>query len=334
MSLDERFLQILKGGAMPDEPAEPYKAFPIVDWADAYNRPPAEAIVEGLVFPGRWTAFVAPAKTGKSTLVLHIAHRLSRGKSPFHSYQQEPVKVLYLDGEMGEPDTVERLQALELEPPDLTHLHYTDIFPKGDTVEGGTAIVATAQSLGAQIVVFDGLNAFITGAEKDDAPWRALFEHTIAPLKRAGMAIVSSDNTGKDVTLLARGSSAKLDKADAIVVLKRTDDGLNLDFKLTRTHGYHRSLDLVARGLDGNQPINFFETERSWPAGTKELAALLDQLGVPVEAGRDKARTALRAAGHRVRDTVLSAAIKHRKTCSAQVALEPREQFTGTGDEI
>src|SRR6185436_12248485 len=118
----------------------------LIDWATAFNRPPVDAIFEGLVFPGRWTALVAPAKLGKSTLGLHIAH------------------------------TLERLTALDLTPCDLARLHYTDLFPKGDTIQGGAAIVSTAINLGAQVVVLDGLNAFATGAEKDDSPWRNLFE--------------------------------------------------------------------------------------------------------------------------------------------------------------
>src|SRR6185436_2586738 len=148
----------------------------LIDWATAFNRPPVDAIVEGLVFPGRWTALVAPAKLGKSTLGLHIAHTLARGIDPFQGSPQTAVDILYLDGEMGEADILERLTALDLTPCDLARLHYTDLFPKGDTIQGGAAIVSTAINLGAQVVVLDGLNAFATGAEKDDSPWRNLFE--------------------------------------------------------------------------------------------------------------------------------------------------------------
>jgi RecA-family ATPase len=286
----------------------------LIDWATAFNRPPVDAIIEGLVFPGRWTAEVAPAKLGKSTLQLHIAHCLARGIDPFHGTPRPPIDVLYLDGEMGEGDILERLAALELAPADLPHLHYTDMFPKGDTVQGGAAIVSTAINLCIKVVILDGLNAFITGAEKDDTPWRNLFEQTIAPLKRAGVAIVSSDNTGKDLTLSARGSSAKLDKADAIVMLKRTDDGVNLTTTHQRTSGYLRTLDLAVVGLDGDEPISFRQIQGSWPAGTHDIVALLDSLAVPLDEGRQKVRSTLAAAGHKVRNDVLSAAIRYRKT--------------------
>lgn len=304
---------------------------PLVDWPTAFNRPAVDAIVDGFVFPGRWTAIVAPAKLGKSTLELHIAHALARGLDPFRGTTQPPIGVLYLDGEMGEPDVLERLAALDLGPADLSCLHYTDLFPKGDTVQGGIAIVSTAKALGVGVVMLDGLNAFITGAEKDDTPWRNLFEQTVAPLKRAGIAVLSSDNTGKDVTLSARGSSAKLDKADAIVLLKRTDSGINLSTTHQRTSGYTRSVDLAMTGLGGDQPITYRQIDGAWPAGTHDVVALLDRLGVPVDTGREKARATLSAAGHKLRNDVLSAAIRYRKTCPGQVAMDSGQNLSGTG---
>jgi len=293
----------------------------LIDWTTAFHRPTVDALVEGLVFPGRWTAKVAPAKLGKSTLELHIAHSLARGLSPFLGTRQPPIDVLYLDGEMGELDVLERLEALDLAPSDLPHLHYTDLFPKGDTVQGGAAIVSTALALKVAVVILDGINAFITGAEKDDSPWRALFEHTVAPLKRAGIAVLSTDNTGKDITLSARGSSAKLDKADAIIMLKRTDDGLNLRTTHQRTSGYLRTLDLAMTGLSGDEPINYRQTSSAWPAGTHDAVALLDSLGIPIDNGRERTRAVLKAAGHKLRNDVLSAAIRYRKTCPGQVGM-------------
>lgn len=290
---------------------------PVVVWSQAFHRPPVDAMVDGFLFPGRWTADIGPPKVGKSDLSIHVAHSLARGRDPFSGDHREAVDVLYLDGEMGEPDMIERLIALNLAPVDLSRLHYTDLVPKGDTVQGGAAIVSTAKLLDAKLVIFDGLNAFVTGAEKDDLPWRNLFEHTIAPLKRAGIALLSSDNTGKDLTLGSRGSSVKLDKADAIVMLKRTDNGVNLKATHQRTSNYARSIDLDMTGANGDTPINYRQVHGSWPAGTKAAADLLDRLGVSVDDGREKARAALQMAGERLSNDVLSAAIRHRR--SAQI---------------
>ena len=285
----------------------------LTDWAAAFARPPVEAVVDGLLFPGRWTGFVAPAKAGKSTLALHIAHRLARGLEPFSAGHRPPEAVLYLDGEMGEIDVVERLDAADLRPADLGLLAYSDLPPKGDTVQGGAAIVSTAHRLGASVVVLDGINAFVSGAEKDDGPWRALYEHTIGPLKRAGVAVLTSDNTGKDVTLSARGSSVKLDKADGVVLVKRTDDGVRLTTTHARTSSYVRELTLNVTGTDGTAPISFTVSPFAWPAGTLDAVALLDSLGVPATAGRPACLAALKVAGEGVRTEVLAAAIRWRK---------------------
>jgi hypothetical protein len=306
----------------------------LIDWQAAFNRPIADAIVDGLVFPGRWTALVAPAKAGKSTLTLHVGHTLARGHDPFHSGTLPPLGVLYLDGEMGELDVIERLEALDLTPADLPRLHYTDIVPKGDTLQGGAAIVSAAVVLGVGLVILDGLNAFVTGAEKDDTPWRNLYEYTVAPLKRAGIAVLSNDNTGKDVSLSARGSSTKLDKADAIVAVKRTDNGVNLHTTHQRSNGYLRTLDLAMSGLSGEQPIVYRQTAAAWPAGTHDAVALLDSLGIPVDDGRQKVRAALKTAGHKLRNDVLAAAIRYRKTCPGQVGWLDSGPVTGTGDQI
>lgn len=297
---------------------DPVLPVPVVDWAAAFDRPVVDAVVDGFLFPGRWTALVAPAKHGKSTLALHIAHRLARGHEPFGPARHPAIPVLYLDGEMGELDVVERLTSLELTPTQLGGLHYSDRFPKGDTVQGGAAIVSTAIALAVGVVVLDGLNAFVTGAEKDDTPWRNLFDNTIAPLKRAGIAVLSDDNTGKDTTLSARGSSVKLDKADAIIELKRTDGGLTLKTTHQRSADYIKHLDLAMDGLDGERPIDYRRTTSAWPAGTHDAVKLLEEFGVDFDAGRGRAREILRANNAGVRNEVLSAALKLRRQTVTQ----------------
>lgn len=303
---------------------------PLTDWAQAFNRPPTEAILDGLLIPGRWTALVAPAKAGKSTLALHIAQCLARGVEPFSGGRRDPVSVLYLDGEMGELDVIERLVALELDPAELGRLHYSDMPPKCDVVPGAVAVEQAVKSLGATVVILDGLNAFVTGAEKDDVTWRELYRNLIATLKRAGCAVMSSDNTGKDATLSARGSSVKLDKADAIVEVKRTDDGVKLKTTHRRSSAFLSEWSLAMVGVEGDEPINYRHALQSWPAGTREVVDLLDRLGVPLSAGRPAARAALAAAGESVRNEPLAAAIRYRKSAGTVPGTVNPGQSAGT----
>src|SRR5690554_4913828 len=50
-----------------------------------------------------------------------------------------------------------------------------------------------------------------------------------------------------------------------------------------------------------------------WRTDRFELAAILDSLGLPPDAGRERARSALAAAGYRVSNSDLAAAIRYRK---------------------
>jgi hypothetical protein len=305
----------------------------LVNWHDLFNRAEAEeAIVDGLILPGRWTALVAPAKVGKSTLALHIATKLATGFDPFTGATIEPIRVLYVDGEMGQLDVRERLIALDLTPDDLGLLGYTDNPPKCNTMEGATALVSMVRSVGARLVVLDGLNALIVGAEKDDTPWRDLYEQTIDPLKRDGVAILSNDNMGKDPSLGGRGSSVKMDKTDGIFTLTRTQDGVLLKCTHTRTASLRVEVSLTIVGADGATPITYREGLRSWPADTKKVAAILDRLGVPREFGRDKARAAIKNAGETgIRNDVLAAAIRWRKNLSPTSGTGP---FGHPGDSF
>jgi hypothetical protein len=78
-----------------DTPADPRAEMGLVDWSEAFgNHAPEVPLIPGLIFPGRWTAIVAPAKAGKSTWALHVAHRLARGIDPWDA------SILLPDGPM------------------------------------------------------------------------------------------------------------------------------------------------------------------------------------------------------------------------------------------
>jgi hypothetical protein len=299
------------------EVAAPVDDWLFLDWSNLFAYEPAPAIVEGLVFPGRWTHHVAAPKVGKSTLLLHVAHSLARGVDPFDGSSVEPVDVVYVDLEMGRVDALERLRALGLAPGDLARLHYADrVHRKLDTVEGGAALVTAAKEVGASVVVIDGINGGLSGAENDDLPWRNAFDHTVTPLKLAGVAVLSSHNLGKDTSKGGRGSSIQMDKPDAIGELRRTQDGIEIRFgQNRRTIEYPERIPLVVRGVDGSEPITFRRDPLGgWPAGTAAVADLLDELGVALDAGRPTAAAAVKAAGERVTTAVLAAAIRYRRT--------------------
>lgn len=289
----------------------------LIDWGTLHERP--DEIVDGLVFPGRWTAVAAKAKVGKTSLLMYVTVEIAEGRDPFDGRQIDPVTVLYVDAEMGRLDLDERLRHdLQRDPACLSRWHATDLPPRLDTIEGGQALVVATQQLGADVVVIDGINGTVSGAEKDDTTWRAFYDHTVYPLKRLGVAVLTGDNLGKDAALGPRGSSVKIDKPDGVLLATRTDDGLKLHAHVRRTSAYPHDRYLRAYGLDRSEPLRYAVANASWPAGTKEGAELLDRLGVPIGYGRGRTRAMLAEAGESMADGVLSAAIRWRRYLASE----------------
>lgn len=320
----ERELEVLPDDAMADEDywnsltaSDPQPAIELIDWATIDEL--EDAIVDGVVHPGRWTAIVAGAKQGKSELILNVAIHISNGRDPFDGSHIEPASVLYLDAEMGRFDLRERIVGSGHDPQSLTNFYASDLPPKLDTPEGGAALLDTVRRLNVSVVVIDGINGTITGAEKDDSPWRDFYRYSIAPLKQMGIAIVTADNLGKDKSLGPRGSSVKLDKADAVVQLERTDNGIKLKTTHRRTSTYPAEWSLSIGGLDGSEPVTYRRVDTIWPEGTEALVELLDSMGVPTNIGRGKVRTLLKEGGHKATNSVLAAAVRYRKIHSRQL---------------
>ncbi len=296
----------------------------LIDWEELYKRDDGdEALIPGLAFRGRWTAIAAPAKEGKSTVILGLVITLAR---------QLGIVVLYLDHEMGRADVLDRVDDwMHLKPADLKSIHYSDIPPKLDTVQGATMLGATVEAIQPDLVVIDGLNGVVQGAENDDTTWRDLYEWSIAPLKARNIAVISLDNLGKDKTLGPRGSSVKLDKADAIITLERTDNGSKLTATHRRTAAYPlEQYFVVSHASEEGPPMTVTAVAGDMPAGTTEIIKLLDDLGVPVDIGIREARRTVRNQGRQYRNGVIDAAVKLRRTAP----IPPPQMISGDDDGL
>lgn len=274
------------------EPEQP-PILELVDWHDLYNRTDddGDAVIEGLAFRGRWTAIASPAKAGKSTVLLALA--VAAAKAGF--------VVLYIDAEMGRGDVLDRVEEwMNLKPVDLEQLHYTDLPPKLDTVQGSQILGNTVAKVNPDLVIFDGLNGVVNGAENDDTTWRDMYEWAIAPLKQRQVAIVSADNLGKSRELGPRGSSVKLDKADAVIRLERTETGVTLTATHRRTAAYPAEQEYtVSDASEVGPPMKVVRNGGGGaPAGTNRVIALLDDLGAPIDISRRAARRLLQDHGH------------------------------------
>ena len=318
----------------------------LVDWngtADADDE-----LVEGLIIPGRWTQFVAKAKEGKSSLEMFCAIELSEGRHPFDGTAMEPIRVLYLDGEMGQRDLHELIEACGHHPTKLPNLHCSTERPRLDTPKGAARLHRRVNDMGAELVVLDGLNGFVNpeATDNDDNTWKPLYRLAIEPLKQAGVAIISGDNMGKDSAKGSRGSSVKNDKADAVFPVKRTDSGIKLRPSHRRGGNFTDELTLEAEGFDRTRPIRFWRAAASWPSGTKEAVAVLNSLHVPLDLPRRKVAALLKSAiedaeangrdpePFRIRTEVQGAAMRWRRASPIKAGTTPgtKSLFTSATD--
>lgn len=283
----------------------------VIDFSRLHER--TDDIVDGVISPGRWTAIVAPAKQGKTTFIMAMAVNCSVGIDPFTGATQPPVTVLYLDCEMGRLDLEERIFDLGFEPTDLDRFYAVDIVPLMDTPDGARRVIATALHYHADIVVIDGLNGGLMGDENDNTALRNFFDLTVRPLKSRNVAVVTGDNTGKDVAKGPRGSSVKLDKPDAVLRLARTDQGVRVSAVVARSSSFIREETYAIEGLEGDVPVRYRKERTSWPDGTIKAAQLFDRLGVPLDWSRRRIRQYLRDHGaDGFRNDVITAAQKYR----------------------
>ena len=303
-------------------------------------------IIEGLIIPGRWLQMVAPSKQGKSSLLLWTAIELAEGRHPYDGSSIPAVSVAYCDGEMGYSDLQQLITDCGHNPAALVkgNLHCTIEHMRLDSDLGAGRLLYYADEIKAKVVILDGLNGFINpDADENASPtWTALFERCIIPLKRRGIAVISGDNLGKDVTKGVRGHSSKTDKADAVMKIRLTENGTALTLTHGRAGAYLDKLELNAEGFDRSKPIRYWLAQNSWLHGTAEAALVLDQLQVPTNLGRDKVRVILRDAAAKgiritnhsdpnpfaIRNDVLSDAIRYRKAGLQQIINSTTTQQT------
>ena len=300
------------------EPDDPDTHMHYLNWRMAWARETkadAEWLCEPIIAAGRGHAVFAKAGEGKSWTVLAAALALATGRA-FLSRRAGPIEhVVYLDYEMVEDDLMDRVMGFGYTPDDdLSALHYALIpeLPPLDTAEGGRAILEQALRHHAALVVVDTTGRALAGEENDNDAIRAFYEHTGKRLKAAGIALVRLDHAGHGDVGHARGASAKNDDVDIVWQVKRTDDGQAWKATKRRVGWVAPKFNLVI--TEGNDGVHRFTSDDnlSYPAGTKELADLLDVLGVPLDMSR---RVIRREYGDRfeARNDVLAAAIRYRR---------------------
>lgn len=294
-----------------------------IDWDAFWKKDRLDDwLCEPFLGRGRSHALFAAAKTGKSLLILYAAACLAVGVRPFVHGRPlaDPVHVLYLDYEMTEDDLIDRLMDLGYGPDtDLTHLHYHPLpsLPPLDTAEGASQLVRLVELHEAEVVIVDTLGRAVEGEENSNDTVRAYYRHTASRLKALGVTQLRADHAGKDLEKGQRGGSAKNDDVDVVWQLDRRDAG---GFRLRATH---KRMGWIPESVELHRedaPLAFLPMAGSggYPAGTTGLAAALDSIGVPLNAGRSTARRHMTEHGLTAPNELLAAALRYRRDNAAR----------------
>jgi hypothetical protein len=297
------------------DPALDFDLHPI-DWPSfwANDGPKADWLAEPILPAGRQVAIFSGAKVGKSLLALDIAAGLASGTSVLGHSPTDPIDVAYFDMEMTADDLRERLGDFGYGPDaDLSHLHYYQLpsLPPLDSEAGGSALMSVVERYKAQLVVIDTMARAVRGEENSADTYRAFYAHTGVTLKQMGVTLLRLDHAGKDGTRGQRGSSGKDDDVDLVWKLIRIDERR---FTLHRERSRIAWVPAEVSFERHEEPVLSHTLSGDvWPAGTMDVALLLDELAVPLDATVVAAQQALRSAGRGRRKALVIAALKHRR---------------------
>lgn len=311
-------------GALGLPGADPVADRGRIDWSTfwAADHSATDWLIEPFLVRGRAHSLYAPGKAGKSLFVLAVTAAGGTGRPVLRQPGGEPVRVTYLDYEMTQDDVQERLSAMGYdETSDLSNLRYYLLpsLPPLDTPEGGRALAGIIDDDRPELVVIDTTARAVTGEENSADTIRNFYRYSGIVLKRAGVTSLRVDHSGKDLTKGQRGTSAKNDDVDVVWQLTRADSGVTL-------RATHRRLGWVPETVDYRQVdepvLHYVPAPALWPAGTADVAQLLDRHGVAVDASVRTAKTALRQAGIGKRQDLVRAALKWRRA-----QLEEQQQW-------
>jgi hypothetical protein len=277
----------------------------------------SEWLIPDFVARGRGHALYAGAKTGKSFLALDaIAAAAIPGHRAWTNVADgEHITVVYLDYEMTEADVRDRLEGFGYGPDDdFSRFHYVRAMAFGsdlDTHEGGAALLAYAQSVGADLVVVDTMSRAVRGDENDADTVRHFYQATGGLLKGHGIALLRLDHAGKTAEKGQRGSSGKNDDVDVVWRLERKEEGQEMTCTHKRMSWVPDTVQ-IRYEEDENGRVTMRRSDGGgalYPAGVSAKASEMDAAGLPLDVNR----VGVRGAGIVGKNDLINKTLRYRR---------------------
>lgn len=258
-----------------------------MDFGELFNpdRARREFVVDPMIAAGTSTALIAPAGHRKSLLLFRIALAVARGEPDFAGMNiPRRRRVLYVDMELTEDDVRERLESFGIDASTassvshLTYLHLPDLEPL-DTAVGGRKLAEAVDFYGLQagdVVMLDSYQRVTESGENDSDTTRGYYKHTGLLLKKRGLTVIRTDNTGKDASKGARGSSGKRDDVDVEYLLRSTGEYVEISTGKVRQRGVGELTLRVSVNADGVTEFRSGSSEER--ARVDECVELLEEL--------------------------------------------------------
>lgn len=290
--------------------------YPLVDLPAIWD---TEDDTEWLLYPlipaRRASVIYSAPKVGKSLLTLEIAAHLAEGTQVLGYTPDRPIRVLYVDYE-NDPrgDTVNRLKAMGYTPDRLNNLMILSYPVIGglDTQQGSATFTEILNVYAPELVILDTMSRAIDGEENENDTYLNFYRLIQLPMKKAGIALVRLDHTGKDETKGQRGGSAKSGDVDMVWHYQKVTDTLfRLSLDANRLPVGEQVLTL--RREQGPLRHVVIGADQARQERVDEINRLLDEAGHDNQVGERTARDEIKAAGKSAANDLLREALKQRK---------------------
>ena len=198
----------------------------------AMDFPSRDAIVAPFLLKQSLTMIYGWRGIGKTHISLGLAYCAASGGSFLKWNAPEPVRVLYIDGEMPAGALQARLSAIiasnDKKPPDGFLTILTPDLQKGAMPDladhaGQEAITAVAERVQAELIVIDNISCLVRGGgrENDAESWVSVSEWALLQ-RQAGRSVLFIHHSGKNGQ--QRGTSKREDLLDVVISLRRPPD--------------------------------------------------------------------------------------------------------------